>query len=209
MNSAEKYRDHAERWTEEAYADPAGYLRRRAAVVVSLGPPLGPGDTVLDLACGDGGLAEPLLARGLRYVGVDLSDEMVAAASRRLAGRADAGARIGDLNDFEPDEPVAATTCFRAVYYARDRAAFFRQVASYTEKKLVFDLNPRRYDVEAVGADLRAAGFGRLELRPFFFPQTRDLPTAAARVLEAVERIGPLARAALRFRFTYVCAASR
>jgi SAM-dependent methyltransferase len=209
MNSAEKYRDRAERWTEEAYADPAGYLRRRAGLIVSLGPPLEAGDTVLDLACGDGGLAEPLLAGGLRYLGVDLSREMVAAANRRLAGREEAEALVGDLNDFEPDEPVAATTCFRAVYYARDRTAVFRKVASYTEKKLVFDLNPRQYDFEAVAADLRTAGFARLELRPFFVPQTRDLSRAAARLLEAVERIGPLARTALRFRFTYVCAAFR
>jgi SAM-dependent methyltransferase len=209
VSSVEKYRDRAERWTAEAYADPAGYLRRRAGLVVSLGPPLDAGDTVLDLACGDGGLAEPLLAHGLRYVGVDLSHAMVAAANRGLAGRVEAEARVGDLNDFEPDEPVAATTCFRAIYYARDRAAVFRQVASYTEKKLVFDLNPRQYELGAVAADLRAAGFPRLELRPFFFPQTRDLSPPAAKLLEAVERIGPLARMALRFRFTYLCAAFR
>jgi SAM-dependent methyltransferase len=207
LSSAEKYRGHAERWTEEAYADPAGYLRRRADLVATLGPRLNPGDTVLDLACGDGGLAEPLLARGLGYIGVDLSEEMVAAATRRLAGRADV--HQADLNDFEPADPVDAATCFRAIYYARDRPAFFRHVVAYTRTKFVFDLNPRQYAVEAVAADLRAAGFARLDLRPFFVPQTRDLPRPAARLLESAERIGPVARLALRFRFTYVCAASR
>ncbi|MER3412425.1 MAG: hypothetical protein C4305_09135, partial [Thermoleophilia bacterium] len=72
-------------WSERAYADPARYLARRAALVVSLPPPLEPGDTVLDLACGDGGLGEALLARGLRYVGVDLSPAMVEAARERAA----------------------------------------------------------------------------------------------------------------------------
>jgi SAM-dependent methyltransferase len=207
MSTAEKYRDRAGRWSDEAYADPGRYLRHRADLVVSLGPRLEPGETVLDLACGDAGLAEPLLAAGQRYFGVDLSEDMVAAANRRLDGRA----RVahGDLNDFRPLEPVAATTCFRAIYYARERLAFFRHVADFTERKLVFDLNPRQYRLDDVAADLRAAGFGALELRPFFVPQTRALPGPIARLLEAAERAGPLARLALRARFTYLCAASR
>ena len=40
----------AESGTEDAYADPAGYLGRRAELVRSVGPPLVPGDSVLDLA---------------------------------------------------------------------------------------------------------------------------------------------------------------
>ena len=120
------------------------------------------------------------------------------------------GARVelADLNDYEPPEPVAATTCFRAIYYARDRRAFFRSAAGYTEKKLVFDLNPRQYEIDDVRADLAAAGFGRVELRPFFVPQTRALPGPAAALLRAAERAGPLARAALRLRFTYLVAAT-
>lgn len=35
---------------------------------------------VLDLGCGTGRLAKPMIARGHRYVGVDLSDEMLATA---------------------------------------------------------------------------------------------------------------------------------
>jgi SAM-dependent methyltransferase len=207
LTSAEKYRNRAERWSDEAYADPVAYLRRRAELVVSVGPPLERGDTVLDLACGDGGLAEPLLAVGIGYLGVDLSEEMVSAATRRLEGRAEA--RVGDLNTFTPERPVAAATCFRAIYYAADRRAFFRHVANYAERKLVFDLNPRQYRVEDIRADLRATGLSNLELRPFLFPQTRSLPSSATRLLEALERSGPLAKGLLRVRFTYVCAAWR
>ena len=116
---------------------------------------------------------------------------------------------LGDLNEFQPDEPVAATTCFRAIYYARDRVPFFRRVAGYTEKKLVFDLNPRQYDVEDVRTDLAAAGFDGVALHPFFVPQTWALPGPAATLLRAAERSGPLARAALKLRFTYFVAASR
>jgi hypothetical protein len=116
---------------------------------------------------------------------------------------------VGDLNDYAPSAPVAATTVFRAIYYARDRREFFRHVAGFTEKKLVFDLNPRQYRLADVLADLRAAGFGRVSLRPFFVPQTVTLPRPLIALAKALERSGPLASLALRVRFTYLIAASR
>jgi SAM-dependent methyltransferase len=202
-----KYRDAAAGWSEGQYADPSGYLGHRADLVVSLGPPLQPGDTVLDFACGDAGLADHLLPRGLHYLGVDASEPMVAAARARLGERA--RVELGDLNEYVPPEPVAATTIFRAIYYARDRQELFARIAGFTERKLVFDLNPRQYRVADVAADLRAAGFDRLDLRPFFAPQNVALPRPIAATLRAAERVGPLARAALRFRFSYLCAAYR
>jgi SAM-dependent methyltransferase len=197
----EKYRGAAASWSADAYADPQSYLARRAELVRTLGPRLEPGDAVLDLACGDGGLSAFLPDQ--RYLGADASPEMVEAA--RSHGRDVVRA---DLNDYEPAEPVQATTIFRAIYYARDRRALFERIAGYTEKKVVFDLNPRQYRLADVSDDLRAAGFDRLDIRPFFVPQTRALPRAVAAVLRALER-GPAARALLRFRFTLVCAASR
>jgi SAM-dependent methyltransferase len=197
-----KYDLQAERWSETAYADAATYLAHRGALVLSLGPPLARGDAVLDLACGDGGLADHL--PGVRYSGVDASPEMVRAAHQR--GR---DIVLGNLNDYEPPEAVAATTCFRAIYYAHDRVAFFRRVAGYTERKFVFDLNPRQYRVDDVRADLRAAGFDQFELYPFFAPQRVALPWPSASILRALERSGPLARLLLAVRFSYVCAAYR
>jgi SAM-dependent methyltransferase len=200
--STSKYARLAERWTDEAYADATAYLAHRAELVLSLGPGLAAGETILDLACGDGGFAHYL--PNLEYHGVDASPDMVAAAQRR--GR---DVVLGDLNDYEPPEPVAAATCFRAIYYARDRAAFFRRVAGYTERKLVFDLNPRQYRVADVANDLRAAGFDRLALRPFFSPQRISLPRPLVGTLYALERSGPLARLLLALRFSYLCAAFR
>ena len=202
MSSTDKYAGQAARWSEDAYADAAAYLAHRAELVVSLGPRLHDGDIVLDLACGDGGLADHL--QGLDYRGVDSSPEMVEAATRH--GRA---VVLGDLNDYEPAEPVAATTCFRAIYYATDRAAFFRRVAGFTERKLVFDLNPRQYRVDDIRAELAAAGFDRLELRPFFSPQRVSLGRPLAAGLRWLERTGPLARILLAVRFSYLCAAFR
>ncbi len=192
----EKYGRKAERWTETAYADTNAYLGRRAELVLTLGPQLRPGDAVLDLACGDGGLADFLPDQ--RYVGVDANEEMVAAG--RAGGREIVEA---DLNAYVPPAPVEATTIFRAIYYATDRRALLAHIAGYTTRKLVFDLNPRQYRLADVQADLEVAGFDRLATHPFFVPQTRaPLPG-----LQLLERSGPVARVILRFRFTLICAA--
>jgi SAM-dependent methyltransferase len=195
VTSWDKYAGKARGWTEAQYADARAYLAHRAELVRALGPPLAPGDTIVDLACGDGGLADFL--PGLRYIGVDASEAMVAAGRER--GRE---LVVADLNDYAPADRVQATSIFRAIYYARDRRAFFRHVRGYTEQKLLFDLNPRQYRLDDVRDDLRAAGFPELETRPFFVPQTRALPG-----LTLLERSGPVARLLLRYRFTLLCAA--
>lgn len=192
-------------WSDAEYAAPDVYLTHRAALVATLGVPLASGDTVLDLACGDGGLGPYLTARGLAYVGVDAEPAMVEAARRRLGK--EATVQLGELDTYVPPAPVAATTVFRAIYYARERQAFFARARSFTQKKLVFDLNPRQYEVEELVRELRAAGFARVVVRAFFVPQTKRLPGVVARSLVALERVGPVARLALRVRFTYLVAA--
>lgn len=187
-------------WTDRAYADPVPYLRHRAELILALGPTLRAGDRLLDLACGDGGLADFLPT--IDYLGVDADPRMVEEAASK--GRSVVHA---DLNDFVPDRPVTATTLFRALYYTRDRVAFFRHVANYTERKVIFDVNPRQYAIEDVIADLRAAGLPNVARRPFFVPQTRALPRPIGAALVAAEQSGPLARLALRYRFTYLVAA--
>jgi Methyltransferase domain len=201
-----QYARQAADWSERAYADVGPYLAHRAELIVGLGPRLAPGAEVLDLACGDAALGDALLALGMRYRGVDSTPEMVAAARARLGARAVVD--DGDLNDYVPPAPVAATTVFRAIYYARDRRAFFEHVRAFTTTKLVFDLNPRQYRVDDVLADLRAAGFESVVLRPFFVPQTVALPRLLLALAKVLERSGPLARLALRVRFTYLVAAS-
>lgn len=202
-----QYAAKAASWTEGEYGDPGAYLRHRAELVVGLGCPLEPGESVLDLACGDGGLGLALQRHGLRYRGVDDTPEMVA-AGRRLLGES-AEMEVGDLNTYVPAEPVDATTVFRAIYYVVDRRRFFERVAETTRKKLVFDLNPRQFSVEEVRAELRAAGFDRVELRPFFVPQTMRLVRPLLATAIALERSGPLARLLLHRKFTYVVAAER
>jgi SAM-dependent methyltransferase len=189
-DSSEKYDRLAEGFSEREYADPARYSERRAQLFVDLGPRLAPGATVLDLGCGDGIMAGPITRHGLRYVGVDASEQMVEAARRRYSGIEFVASR---QEDYTPPEPVEATLCLRAFYYPEDRVAFFRQVAAYTKVKFVFDFRQPEHSADSVLADVRAAGFTRIELRPFFTPQRRALPGIALTLLGLLERTGPLA----------------
>jgi hypothetical protein len=104
--------------------------------------------------------------------------------------------------------PLRSRRAF-AIYYTHDRRSFFTHVADYTRKKLVFDVNPRQYELNDVLEDLRTTGWKSVTLRPFFSPQRVALPNPLLKGLRALEDVGPLARALLRFRFTYVCAAAR
>ena len=73
----------------------------------------------------------------------------------------------------------------------------------------MFDFRQAEHSAESVLADVRAAGFSKIELRPFFTPQRRALPGVALSVLGLVERTGPLALW-LSKRFGRVfCSASR
>jgi SAM-dependent methyltransferase len=202
----DKFERLARGYSQHDYADPERYGRRRAEVAIAAGPPLAPGATVLDLACGDANLAEPLLALGYRYRGVDGSPAMIAEARARLGDAA--MLEVGAMDAYEPPEPVDMTLCLRAFYYPSDRPAFFRHIAGYTRVKLVFDFDPRVYDRRELEADLRASGFDEIVLRPFFLPQRVRVPTPARRLLAALEHAGPLARAALHVRGIWFCAAS-
>ena len=202
----EKFDRIAHGYSEHDYADPVRYAARRAQIILELGPRLETGQSVLDLGCGDGIMAAPLTAYGLGYSGVDASAGMVDAARLRNPGLPFSVSRS---EDYTPSEPVDATICLRSFYYPDDRQAFFRRVAGYTRVKFVFDFRPRDHSVASVVADLRAAGFTRIELRPFFLPQQRRLPGAVVPVVDALERTGAIGRLATRLYGRMFCAATR
>jgi SAM-dependent methyltransferase len=199
-----KYDALAEGFSAHDYADPVRYGKRRAEIVLGLGPPLDAGAAILDLGCGDANLAGPLLARGLRYAGVDASERMVEAARAAHPGVPFA---VGRIEDYVPPEPVDATVCLRAFYMAPDRVEFFRLVRGYTRRKFVFDFRPQAHPAEPILDDLRAAGFTRTLLRPFFLPQRRHVPGALVPAVSALERSGPIASLVLRRHGRLFCAA--
>ena len=143
-----KYDAIAERYSAHDYANAERYYARRAQLVVEHGPhACSTAPRVLDIACGDGGLGPPLLALGLDYRGVDASERMVEVARRTLGDRVAVG-----TFDYEPPEPVDATTIFRSLYLVPDRRAFLARVQGVHATKLVFDFDPRAYDA---GRDAR------------------------------------------------------
>ena len=206
MSAIDKFDKLARGYAAHDYADPARYSARRAEVALSIGPPLAPGATVLDLACGDANMAEPVLERGFRYRGVDGSAKMIEEARLRLGDAVPL--EVSLIDRYTPPEPVDLTICLRAFYYPSDRVAFFRHVAGYTRTKFVFDFDPRVYDRRELLADLRTAGFGEVTLRPFFLPQRAAPPAPVRAALLALEHAGPLARVALRVRGIWFCAAA-
>lgn len=208
MSGTEKYDRFAGEFTAREYGDPDRYFAHRAALVLRTGPALAPGDRVADLACADGSFAPHLIAAGLAYTGVDLSEPMVAVARERIgtAGRIE----HGDITTWTPaDGPVALTTCFRSLHFVPDRTAWFRHLASFTERKVVFDVSPRRIPLATLRAECAAAGLTRFDVQPFLLPQHGRLPAPVAAALVALEGSGPLARALLQLRFVAICAASR
>jgi SAM-dependent methyltransferase len=187
-----KYDAVAERYSATDYADAERYYERRAQLIAAS---LHPGATLLDIACGDGGLGRHLLAREIDYRGVDASARMVEVARRALGDRVVVGGF-----DYVPATPVEATTIFRSLYLVPDRRSFLAAVRSYTREQLIFDFDPRAYDLGELLADVRGGGWGRIALRPFLHPQRSVLPRAAQRLLYALEPL-PGARVLTRIRF--------
>jgi SAM-dependent methyltransferase len=195
-----KYDAIAEEYSAHDYANPERYYARRAELVAT---GLAPGASVLDIACGDGGLGRALLALGFDYRGVDASARMVEVARRALGDRVVQGSF-----DYEPRDAVDATTIFRSLYLVPDRRGFLERVRGFTTRKLVFDFDPRAYSTHAVRTDLRAAGWDRVELRPFLLPQRASLSGPLQAALYALEPL-PGAQLITRVRFPLLVTAWR
>ena len=195
-----KYDAIAERYSAHDYANAERYYARRAQLVAR---GLEPGAAVLDVACGDGGLGRTLLELGFDYHGVDASTRMVEVARRVLGERV-----VHGTFDYEPPGPVDATTIFRSLYLVPDRRAFLERARGYTTRKLMFDFDPRAYSTTDVLSDLRAAGWQRVELRPFLLPQRASLPRPLQAALYALEPV-PGAGLITRMRFPLLVSAWR
>ena len=126
MTAYEPFAAHYEAWSAEMTEDVPFYveLARDAD-----GP-------VVELACGTGRVAVPVArAIGRPVIGIDLEPAMLA---RARAAAATAGVeldlRLGDLRDFELDEPAALITCpFRSLLHLptwADRRRAFERVAA-------------------------------------------------------------------------------
>jgi enediyne biosynthesis protein CalE5 len=124
-------------WAEHAEFVDARAARLTAAMLDATG--VGPGDVVLELACGAGGVSLAAAERGADVVLSDVAPPMVAAAAERATrlGRTGVTAKVLDLEEIaEPDASYDVVLC-------RDG--------------LQFTLNPARAAAE-IGRILRPGG---------------------------------------------------
>ncbi|HXS08333.1 MAG TPA: class I SAM-dependent methyltransferase [Rhizomicrobium sp.] len=120
-----------------AWAKHADYVDRRAAritkVLLDLSAPK-PGERVLELACGPGGLgmaAAALVGPAGQVVMSDVSTEMTEFAGKRAAaaGLANTSVRVRDIEDInEPDGSFDVVLCREGLMFALDPAQAAREI---------------------------------------------------------------------------------
>jgi demethylmenaquinone methyltransferase / 2-methoxy-6-polyprenyl-1,4-benzoquinol methylase len=99
--------------------------RWRRAMVQAIG--VGPGDRVLDVACGTGLVSTELVRRGCTVIGLDQSPDMLAQARRRLPGVQFVEGEAERLPF--ADREFDALTFTYLLRYVDDRAATMRELA--------------------------------------------------------------------------------
>jgi SAM-dependent methyltransferase len=180
-------------------------MHRRFTIATRWGIPLARGNSVLELGCGDGYLAQIFVQQGLCYCGMDISSSMVAMADRRLK---EAGLKtqflVTDINQTSLSEPVDAVVSYMGAFftYIRDPLALLQQVRPYVQKKIILDLNPRgNITVRTAAGMMKEAGFRNIAWRPFFVPKEKKLPAPILEMLAACEDAPLLRSIPLRWKF--------
>ncbi|MGH8984517.1 MAG: class I SAM-dependent methyltransferase [Acidimicrobiia bacterium] len=113
----------AQTWDPATYASKAAYVPALGHAVVERLAPL-PGERILDLGCGDGALTTSLVEAGATVVGIDASEEMVAAARQRGID-----ARVGDITALDFDREFDAVFTNAVLHWVGRPAAVIAGVA--------------------------------------------------------------------------------
>lgn len=101
------------RWDSTLYDESFGIITRFGAGVVELLAPR-PGELIVDLGCGTGGLTAQIAVAGAEVIGIDASEEMIARA-RELYPEIRFEVARGE--DFAVDEPVDAVFSSAALHW--------------------------------------------------------------------------------------------
>ena len=110
------------RWTSDTYRANAAYVPALGAAVFELLNPTA-GERILDVGCGEGSLTEKIVAAGATVVGVDASEEMVAAARARGLD-----ARVIDAERLPFEREFDAVFSNAALHWVRDHDAMLAGV---------------------------------------------------------------------------------
>ncbi len=100
------------------------------------------GGTVLDVGCGAGAACLPLATRASTLIGVDSSDEMLAAfLVRARAAGVEAEAIEGAWPDVSGRTPVAdVVVCHHVFYNAPDLSTFARRLTDHARRRVVVEM---------------------------------------------------------------------
>ena len=205
MRLDDKYSQLAEHFTERSYSNPQQFMGHRVEVTMSWGQPLRPGDSVLELGCGDGYLGCLLAKRGFPYTGMDFAQGMVDAAKQRMAAeKADGRCFVMDINSLRLQESFAAVVAFCRTFfaYAESPEVVLQTLRPHVRKKLIVDWN--HYSPVRLGDAVkivRRAGFKDVRCRPFLVPAKRTLSPLWQELLYRLERVPFLGVVPARWKF--------
>ncbi|MFP6759327.1 MAG: class I SAM-dependent methyltransferase [Alphaproteobacteria bacterium] len=176
-------------WDPERYARTARFVSDRARAVLEW-LAAQPGETILDLGCGDGVLTEALSRAGVLVVGVD-ADKAMVAATQALGVEA----RVLDACELDYTATFDAVFSNAALHWVRDADAVLRGVARALKPggRFVGEFGGAgnvKTVIAALTTKLAERDIAIAETGPWYFPTE----TAYAERLEAhgfvVDRIG-------------------
>ena len=168
-------------WDADRYQRQFGYVSAMAGDLVELLDPRS-GETVLDLGCGTGELAERIAATGARVWALDGDPAMVAAARERLGPER---VLLADGHDFRPPEPVDAVFSNAALHWMPRPAEVIARVRAALRPggRFVAEMGGAGNIAAILGAFAAAAAEAGLPAppNPWYFPT----PGRYATLLEA------------------------
>jgi SAM-dependent methyltransferase len=132
------------------------------------------GKTVLDLGCGSGENVVPLLARGARVLGIDISPELIAIAERRLhdAGL-EAAVCVGSAYDTGlPDKSIDLIFCTALIHHLDIKLARDEMWRILRPGGLVILKEPIRFSTKY--ARIRSLLPAKEDISEFEHPLTRE-----------------------------------
>lgn len=161
-------------WDAARYDDQFGYVSAHGVDLVDWLAPVA-GETVLDLGCGTGELAQRVQAHGASVIAVDSDPQMVAAASARLGSPA----ILADGHNFQLDRLVDAVFSNAALHWMVRPAEVLRCVhrSLRPHGRFVAEMGGAR-NVDTIITSVRAAlaerGLADGMRVPWYFPSPAE-----------------------------------
>jgi len=206
-----KYDAIAESYSSR-YVDAEKIFSEQLSLILGWGSPIRPGDSALEFGCADGSLAMALARRGIKTRGVDFSPKMTEVAQKRAS---EAGIIVefvtGDVRKYFPNREfdVVIGLMWDFFSFAKPQRQVLRRVLGFTRRKIIVDVNLRRYPLQRAIDDIVSAGFRNVEWRPFFIPQKYRLGLFSGALLRLCAATPLVRDMILRYKFSAVIKAEK